>query len=88
MQGAAAMPAVPSTAIFSRSDGIVHWQIAMEAPGPLTDNIEVYGSHCGLGFNPAVYYAIADRLAQPEGEFAPFNRNGWRTAVYGPASPA
>jgi pimeloyl-ACP methyl ester carboxylesterase len=83
---AAAAPNVPSTAIYSRSDGIVHWQVAMEMPGPMTDNIEVYGSHCGLGFNPAVYYAIADRLAQPEGEFAPFHRNGWRTAVYGPAS--
>lgn len=87
MQGAAA-PAVPSTAIYSRSDGIVHWQSAMEAPGPLTDNIEVYGSHCGLGFNPAVYYAIADRLAQPDGEFTQFHRTGWRAAVYGPASPA
>jgi pimeloyl-ACP methyl ester carboxylesterase len=81
-------PDVPCTAIYSRSDGIVAWQIAMEEPGPLTDNIEVYGSHCGLGFNPAVYYAIADRLAQPDGEFAPFSRTGWRAAVYGPASPA
>ena len=87
MHGADAPPSVPSTAIYSRTDGIVHWQIAMERPGPMTDNIEVYGSHCGLGFNPAVYYAIADRLAQPDGEFVPFNRTGWRAAVYGPASP-
>ena len=78
---------MPCTAIYSRTDGIVAWRMAMEEPGELTDNIEVYGSHCGLGFNPAVYYAIADRLAQPEGEFEPFSRAGWRAAVYGPAQP-
>ncbi len=78
---------VPCTAIYSRSDGIVAWRMAMEELSPLTDNIEVYGSHCGLGFNPAVYYAIADRLAQPDGQFEPFSRAGWRTAIYGPARP-
>ena len=79
---------VPCTAIYSRSDGIVAWQSAMEEPGPMTDNIEVYGSHLGLGFNPAVYYAIADRLAQPHGTFERFSRAGWRSAVYGPAHSA
>ena len=78
---------VPCTAIYSRSDGVVAWQIAMEEPGPMTDNIEVYGSHFGLGFNPSVYYAIADRLAQPHGTFERFSRAGWRSAVYGPADP-
>jgi pimeloyl-ACP methyl ester carboxylesterase len=85
--GTSASASVPCTAIYSRTDGIVAWRMAMEEPGALTDNIEVYGSHCGLGFNPAVYYAIADRLAQPEGEFEPFSRAGWRAAVYGPAQP-
>ena len=85
--GASASASVPCTAIYSRTDGIVAWRMAMEEPSALTDNIEVYGSHCGLGFNPAVYYAIADRLAQPEGEFEPFSRAGWRAAVYGPAQP-
>jgi len=32
----------------------------------------VYGSHCGLGHNPAVLVAIADRLAQPENAWKPF----------------
>ena len=31
------------------------------------DNIEVNGSHCGLGHHPAAVYAMADRVAQPEG---------------------
>jgi hypothetical protein len=32
----------------------------------------VYGSHAGLGHNPAVLWVIADRLAQPEGSWHPF----------------
>jgi hypothetical protein len=36
------------------------------------ENIEVRGSHSGLGFNPSVLYAIADRLAQPEDDWRPF----------------
>lgn len=55
---------VPCSAIYSRSDGIVPWGIAREAPGPLTENIEVRASHIGLGVNPGVFYAVADRLAQ------------------------
>ncbi len=55
---------VPSSAIYSRTDGVVPWQIAREAPGPLTENIEVRASHIGLGVNPGVFYAVADRLAQ------------------------
>ena len=55
---------VPSTAIYSRTDGIVPWQIARETAGPLTENIEVIASHIGLGVNPGVFYAVADRLSQ------------------------
>jgi pimeloyl-ACP methyl ester carboxylesterase len=75
-------PPVPSTAIFSRTDGVAHWRACIERTGPHTDNIEVFGSHCGLGFNPAVLYAIADRLAQAEDRWQPFNRGGWRRLVY------
>ena len=75
-------PPVPSTAIYSRTDGVAHWRACLERPAPHTDNIEVRGSHCGLGFNPAVLYAIADRLAQPDGEWRPFARDGWRRFIY------
>jgi pimeloyl-ACP methyl ester carboxylesterase len=75
-------PPVPSTAIYSRSDGVAHWRACIERTGPHTDNIEVFGSHCGLGFNPAVLYAVADRLAQPEDGWKPFDRRGWRRLVY------
>ena len=56
------VPPVPSTAIFSRQDGVVAWQNSREPKAPQTDNIEVKGSHCGLGVNPTVLWAIADRL--------------------------
>jgi pimeloyl-ACP methyl ester carboxylesterase len=75
-------PPVPATAIFSRSDGIVAWQGCLEREGPTAENIEVEGSHCGLGHNPAVLYAIADRLAQAEGAWRPFDRSGLRGLVY------
>lgn len=68
--------AVPSSAIFSRGDGICAWQICRETPARRRESIEVRGSHCGLGVNPAVLYAVADRLAQPEGKWAPFAPRG------------
>ena len=75
-------PPVPSTAIFSRSDGIVAWQGCMEREGPMAENIEVQGSHCGLAHNPTVLHAVADRLAQPEGAWQRFDRGGLRGLVY------
>ena len=75
-------PPVPATAIFSRSDGIVAWQGCLEQEGPLAENIEVEGSHCGLGHNPVVLHAIADRLAQPEGQWQHFKRSGIKGLIY------
>lgn len=75
-------PPVPSTAIYTKADGIVAWQNCCEPEDATTDNIEVYGSHCGLGVNAAVLYAIADRLAQPDGEWTPFERTGLRALMY------
>ena len=58
-------PPVPCTAIYSKSDGIVHWRCAMEDAAPNTENVEVPGSHMGLGANVHVLRAIAERLARP-----------------------
>ncbi len=77
-----ALPPVPTTAIFSRSDGVVAWQCSVEPKTPMSESIEVEGSHCGLGAHPAVLYALADRLAQPEGAWQPFDRSGLRALVY------
>jgi pimeloyl-ACP methyl ester carboxylesterase len=73
-------PPVPTTSILTKTDGVVHWrgsvQHGADAPGAKVENIEVLASHCGLGVNPAAVYAIADRLAQPEGEWTPFVARG------------
>ncbi len=73
---------VPCTAIFSKTDGIAHWKTCIERDTPLTDNVEVVASHCGMGFNPAIYYVIADRLAQPHGRWRKFDRSSWRGLLY------
>lgn len=77
-----ASPPVPTTSIYSRSDGIAAWQSCVEPSGPLSENIEVEGSHCGLGHHPLTLWAIADRLAQPEGEWRPFQRDGLKRFLY------
>jgi pimeloyl-ACP methyl ester carboxylesterase len=75
-------PPVPTTSIFSRSDGICAWQACLNEEGSEVENIEVYGSHCGLGHHPAAVYAIADRLAQPEGRWKKFDRSGWHALAF------
>jgi pimeloyl-ACP methyl ester carboxylesterase len=64
---------VPSTAIYSRSDGIVRWYTCIDTVGPRHENVEVHGSHLGMGHNAAVLYAVADRLSQAPGTWAPFS---------------
>ncbi len=63
---------VPSISIYSRSDGIVAWRACWQTDGPQTENVEVRGSHIGLVFNPAAFWVVADRLAQPLGGWEPF----------------
>ena len=71
-------PPVPTTSIWSRSDGIVAWRCSVVAPGPQAENIELHASHVGMGMNPLALYAIADRLAQPAGHWKPFEPHGAR----------
>lgn len=75
-------PPVPTTSIYSRTDEIVAWQGCLEQEGPYSENIEIRSSHSGLGHHPAALYAIADRLAQPEGAWKPFARSGLRRLVF------
>lgn len=67
-------PRVPTTSIFSRTDGVVAWQCSVEQETATSENIEVHASHVGMGMNPTALYAIADRLAQPEGQWQRFDR--------------
>ena len=66
-------PDVPTTSIYSRSDGVVAWQTCLhdDAPHQVQD-VEVRGSHIGMGWNPAVLRVVADRLAQRPGHWQPY----------------
>ncbi len=64
---------VPTTSIYSRTDGVVNWKACLIRKTDRSENIRVYGSHCGLGFNTAAIYAIADRLAQPADQWQHFS---------------
>ena len=70
-------PPVPTSSIYSRSDGVVAWQASAQAPSgasPITENIEVIASHIGLGLNPSAWWTVADRLALADGYWQPFAR--------------
>ncbi len=57
---------VPSTAVYSRRDGIVAWQTCVEPESDLHENVEVRCAHLGFGIDPATLWLLADRMAQPQ----------------------
>ena len=63
---------VPSTVIYSRTDGLNDWRNVVEDPGPQSENIEVFSSHLGMANHPHTLHILADRLAQPLGQRAPY----------------
>ena len=69
-------PPVPTTSIYSRTDGMVNWRCSLNEPGRHVENIEVRTSHCGMGHHPLALYVVADRLAQPEGQWRRFRPKG------------
>jgi pimeloyl-ACP methyl ester carboxylesterase len=76
-------PPLPSTCIYSATDGIVPPDAArIDARTGTHENIWVPGSHLGLGFNAAVMWVLADRLAQPEGQWRRFAPDGVIGALY------
>jgi dienelactone hydrolase len=80
---------VPTTSIYSRADGIVNWQTCRLRPSDTAENIEIHlASHIGLGVNPAALWAVADRLAQAEGQFTQFDRSGPFAIAYAPPEQA
>ena len=57
-----AAPRVPTTSIYSRTDGVVSWKACLR---PDVNTVEVRGSHIGLAFNPEVYRILAHMLPAP-----------------------
>lgn len=74
-------PPVPVTSIYSRSDGIVAWGACREVEGRYAENVEVEASHIGLACHPRVWAVIADRLAQPEDEWRPYEERHTRMGL-------
>jgi hypothetical protein len=72
---------VPTTCVYSRSDGIVAWECCTSLPAPTTENVEVHSTHLGYGHNLETLYVIADRLAQPEGTWRPIATNAVQHAM-------
>jgi pimeloyl-ACP methyl ester carboxylesterase len=71
-------PPVPTTSIYSRTDGVVAWQACVQSGNRQdTENVEVQGSHCGLGWNASVLEVVADRLSQPRGRWKPYRSDRW-----------
>lgn len=68
-------PSMPTTSIYSKTDGVVAWQGSIQAPhksNQRTENIEVFASHIGMGLNPSAWWAVANRLSQSHADWAPF----------------
>jgi len=58
------IPEVPITCIYTKTDGLLPWKHCMEAETLRKDikNIEVFGSHCGMGANASVLLTVANSL--------------------------
>jgi pimeloyl-ACP methyl ester carboxylesterase len=87
--------AVPTSCLYSLSDGVVPPQEAtIDGDPAMHENIQVPGSHIGLGFNGIVLAIVAERLSQPENDWAPFAAQGLlrralsATVSAEPAAPA
>jgi hypothetical protein len=60
------IPNVPITCIYTKTDGIVPWKYCLEAETYRNDikNIEVFGSHMGMGANASVMFGVANSLIE------------------------
>jgi len=69
-------PPVPTTSIFSSSDGLIASECCVQKETRTSENIQIPGgSHVGLVSNPLVYWVIANRLSQPKNNWKHYNVN-------------
>ena len=74
-------PAVPTTSIYSRTDGVVAWQTCKhDVESHRVQDLEVDGSHAGLGWNRSVLRIVGDRLAQVPGRWQRYESDAVGTA--------
>ena len=64
---------VPTTALYSKTDGVVPWQTCMESvEDAIHQNIEIKGSHIGVIYNKNVLPILIDRLQYSEENWKKF----------------
>jgi pimeloyl-ACP methyl ester carboxylesterase len=64
-------PPVPTTAIFTKADGVVNWKTSLQwGDDHDVHNIQVPGSHIGLNVNAAVWFWVAKKLAEVDSRLA------------------
>jgi pimeloyl-ACP methyl ester carboxylesterase len=73
---------VPSTAVYSRWDGIVSWQSCVEPETARHENVEVRCGHLGFGVDAPTLWLLADRLAVPVGRWRRFRPPPALRALY------
>lgn len=74
---------VPTTAIWSRSDGVTSWHgcsVDETTIPAIAENIEVQSSHAGMVASPLVLAAVVNRLLQDPEDWQPFE---WRQVIPG-----
>lgn len=66
-------PPIRTTSIYSRTDGVVAWETCRhDKRSRLVEDIEVDGSHMGMGWNREVLDIVTDRLGQAAGPWRPY----------------
>jgi pimeloyl-ACP methyl ester carboxylesterase len=67
---------LPALSVYSRSDGIVPWQLCLD---PCAECVEIDSSHIGMGFEPDLYRVLEHRLAQWASPMVPSSSRTHRT---------
>ena len=67
-------PPVPTSSLYSKTDGIVSWRGCIEKRSERSESVEVKASHLGMATHPEVLRIVVNRLAQPEGAWRPLKR--------------
>ena len=78
----------PTTSVYSKGDRVVSWRSSRIQSDARHENVEVFGSHIGLGHNPSVLFVLADRLHQADGLQAPFGPNWFWRRMFPRPNPA
>jgi len=76
-------PPVPTTAVYSKTDGVLDWRVCMQSDGhEHTENIQIYGSHNGMTLNAMVWILLSERLGRAAGDWQPFRAGGLLRLMY------